>query len=333
MLAGCAIVPVSWLRNYVPSLAGLSYFWTILTVLVPILVSGVFYILGAYANKRKRRPERGARGGGQADGGGGASSPSPSRTDGGAALKDAAVQEEEMRIVAGKYRGRVLQEFRGMDIRPTADRVKESVFQILTPYFQGARVLDLFAGSGALGIESLSRGAAEAVFNDSSKESLKVCRANLQKVGERAAVYNLDYKSCLRSVSGKFRLIFCDPPYRMECLAEILALVKERGLLEEGGLVVFEGEREESAPEGWEAADVRRYGRTRVTFFRPAARRRAMKKCVFAGTFDPFTLGHDDTVKKCLALFDEVVDRHCRKQAQALHVFARRAPYYGAEDL
>lgn len=175
-----------------------------------------------------------------------------------------------MRIVAGKYRGRVLQEFRGMDIRPTADRVKESVFQILTSYFQGARVLDLFAGSGALGIESLSRGAAEAVFNDSSKESLKVCRANLQKVGESAAVYNLDYKSCLRSVSGKFRLIFCDPPYRMECLAEILALVKERGLLEEGGLVVFEGEREESAPEGWEAADARRYGRTRVTFFRPA---------------------------------------------------------------
>ena len=88
-----------------------------------------------------------------------------------------------MRIVAGKYRGRVLQEFRGTDIRPTADRVKESVFQILTPYFHGARVLDLFAGSGALGIESLSRGAEEAVFNDSSKESLKVCRANLQKVG------------------------------------------------------------------------------------------------------------------------------------------------------
>ena len=167
-----------------------------------------------------------------------------------------------------------------MDIRPTADRVKESVFQILTPCFQGARVLDLFAGSGALGIESLSRGAAEAVFNDSSKESLKVCRANLQlkvcranlqKVGESAAVYNLDYKSCLRSISGKFRLIFCDPPYRMECLAEILALVKERGLLEEGGLVVFEGEREESAPIGWEIADARRYGRTRVYFFRPAA--------------------------------------------------------------
>ena len=93
----------------------------------------------------------------------------------------------------------------------------------------------------------------------------------MQKVGESAAVYNLDYKSCLRSISGKFRLIFCDPPYRMECLAEILALVKERRLLEEDGLVVFGGEREESAPIGWETADARRYGRTRVYFFRPAA--------------------------------------------------------------
>ncbi len=174
-----------------------------------------------------------------------------------------------MRIVAGKYRGRTLKEFAGKDIRPTADRVKESVFQILTPYFQGARVLDLFSGSGALGIESLSRGAKEAVFNDVSKESLKVCRANLERVGERAAVYNLDYNNCLKSLAGKFRLIFLDPPYRMECLGEILSLIAERGLLEEDGLVVFEGEREEAPPTGWEIADERRYGRTRVYFFRP----------------------------------------------------------------
>ena len=155
-----------------------------------------------------------------------------------------------MRVISGKYRGMVLAEFKGMDIRPTADRVKESVFQILTPCFQGARVLDLFAGSGALGIESLSRGAAEAVFNDSSKESLKVCRANLQKVGESAAVYNLDYKSCLRSISGKFRLIFCDPPTflnssRMgkrtwDVQRDHVELLKGVvGLLEQGGVAIF----------------------------------------------------------------------------------------------
>ncbi len=173
-----------------------------------------------------------------------------------------------MRIIAGKYRGRVLKEFKGTDIRPTSDRVKESVFQILTPYFAGARVLDLFAGSGALGIESLSRGAEEAVFNDLSKDSLLVLQANLKKVGERAKVYNLDYQSCLKALSGKFRLIFLDPPYRMDIAEECLALIRERGLLEEGGLAVYECEKELAAPDGWEMADMRSYGRTKVYFFK-----------------------------------------------------------------
>ncbi len=173
-----------------------------------------------------------------------------------------------MRIIAGKYRGRVLKEFKGTDIRPTSDRVKESVFQILTPYFAGARVLDLFAGSGALGIESLSRGADEAVFNDLSKDSLLVLQANLKKVGERAKVYNLDYQSCLKALSGKFRLIFLDPPYRMDIAEECLALIRERGLLEEGGLAVYECEKELTAPDGWETADMRSYGRTKVYFFK-----------------------------------------------------------------
>lgn len=173
-----------------------------------------------------------------------------------------------MRIIAGKYRGRVLKEFKGTDIRPTSDRVKESVFQILTPYFAGARVLDLFAGSGALGIESLSRGAEEAVFNDLSKDSLLVLQANLKKVGERAKVYNLDYQSCLKALSGKFRLIFLDPPYRMDVSEECLALIRERKLLEEGGLAVYECEKGLTAPDGWEMADMRSYGRTKVYFFK-----------------------------------------------------------------
>ena len=79
-----------------------------------------------------------------------------------------------MRIIAGKHRGRVLAEFAGKEIRPTSDRVKESLFQILAPRLAGARVLDLFCGSGALGLESLSRGAREAVFNDISAQSLVV---------------------------------------------------------------------------------------------------------------------------------------------------------------
>ena len=173
-----------------------------------------------------------------------------------------------MRIIAGKYRGRVLKEFRGQDIRPTADRVKESVFQILSSRLFGARVLDLFCGSGALGIESLSRGAGEVVFNDISKESIKLLAANLKLVGERAQTVNLPYESCLKTLSGRFSLIFCDPPYKTDCAAEILSLIASYRRLTAGGIVVYESEREETPPEGWERYDLRSYGRTKVAFFR-----------------------------------------------------------------
>ncbi len=169
-----------------------------------------------------------------------------------------------MRIIAGKYRGRTLAAFRGEAIRPTPDRVKESVFQILSPRIPGARVLDLFCGSGALGIECLSRGAAEAVFNDSSKESLAVLRKNLVRVAEPYRIGCGDFRACLTGAEGKFDLIFSDPPYREDYLEEILRLAKDK--LQEGGLVVHESEREELPPEGWEICDCRNYGRTSVYF-------------------------------------------------------------------
>ncbi len=172
-----------------------------------------------------------------------------------------------MRIIAGKHRGRLLAGFRGMEIRPTPDRVKESLFQILTPRLAGARVLDLFCGSGALGLESLSRGAREAVFNDGSRESLAVLKKNLTALKETGRIYNLDYRSCLKSVTGKFGLIFCDPPYQADFCADVLALVKERDVLEEGGLVVYESEREEAPAAGFALADRRNYGRTNVFLF------------------------------------------------------------------
>ena len=173
-----------------------------------------------------------------------------------------------MRIIAGKHRGRVLAQFGGMDIRPTPDRVKESLFQILSSKLIGARVLDLFCGSGALGLECLSRGSREAVFNDSSKESLLLLKKNLTALKETGTVYNLDYKACLLRAEGKFDLIFCDPPYAQDYLEGILSLVAERNLLKEGGLVVYESEREQPQVEGWERADERKYGRTRVTLWK-----------------------------------------------------------------
>lgn len=172
-----------------------------------------------------------------------------------------------MRIIAGKYRGRTLAVFRGKDIRPTADRVKESLFQILTPRLVGSRVLDLFCGSGALGIECLSRGAREAVFNDISEESLAVLGKNLRMLGENAVVSRADFATCLSRVTGAFDLIFCDPPYAARCEETVFSLVKARKLLTGGGLVVFESERDILPSAGFVCADTRRYGRTTVRFF------------------------------------------------------------------
>lgn len=173
-----------------------------------------------------------------------------------------------MRIIAGKHRGRTLASFSGDAVRPTPDRVKESLFQILSPKMQGARVLDLFAGSGALGLECLSRGAKEAVFNDVSKDSLGLLGKNLRLVKESADAFNLDYRALLSRIEGRFDLIFCDPPYKESYLKEILAIVKERGLLNRDGLVVYESEREEEGAEGWLLADRRRYGRTNITMWK-----------------------------------------------------------------
>lgn len=173
-----------------------------------------------------------------------------------------------MRVIAGKHRGCVLASFQGDDIRPTADRVKESVFQILSPTLAGARVLDLFCGSGALGIECLSRGAREVVFNDVSRESLALLEKNLKHVKETGIVINRSFTACLASVGGKFDYIFSDPPYKENYLPEILKIAAERQLLLEGGLVIHEGERAEQAPDGWIKADERRYGRTVVGFFK-----------------------------------------------------------------
>ena len=126
-----------------------------------------------------------------------------------------------MRIIGGKHRSRVLAEFAGENVRPTSDRAREALFNILALKIYGARVLDLFAGSGALGLESLSRGAREVVFNDCSKDSVAIIKKNLATLkisvnGEEAKVYNADYLTCLEQVKGPFDLIFLDPPYRFD---------------------------------------------------------------------------------------------------------------------
>ena len=117
-----------------------------------------------------------------------------------------------MRVITGTARGRKLKTPEGMDIRPTTDNVKESIFNIIQFDIEGRRVLDLFAGTGQLGIECLSRGAKEAVFVDSSREAVKIIKDNLKTCGFSAPVMQMDSQSFLRSC-GQFDLILIDPPY------------------------------------------------------------------------------------------------------------------------
>jgi len=175
-----------------------------------------------------------------------------------------------MRVIAGKFKSRVLSSFEGKDIRPTSDRVKESLFGILTPLLYGSRALDLFSGSGSLGIEALSRGAKEVVFNDSSRESVELLKKNLKTLGiEGQRVMNMDYVTALNSLGGRFDIIFLDPPYREKYEESALSIIDERSLLSSGGVIAYEKDKEVNfVPAGLEKYDVRRYGKAIITFFR-----------------------------------------------------------------
>ncbi len=176
-----------------------------------------------------------------------------------------------MRIIGGQFRSRKLASFDGEDIRPTGDRAKEALFNILSTRTYGARVLDLFCGSGALGLESLSRGANEVIFNDASKESLAVLRKNLNALKVQAKVYNLDFKQCLNTVKGQFDIIFIDPPYRLDYGVPAINKIIEGNLLSENGVVVYERDRvftdTDKLTGGVYIVDERKYGKTYLTFF------------------------------------------------------------------
>jgi 16S rRNA (guanine966-N2)-methyltransferase len=179
-----------------------------------------------------------------------------------------------MRIIAGKYRGRRLHVPKGLDVRPTADRIKEAVFSILTPRLQGADVMDIFAGAGALGLEALSRGARRCVFVDSDPRSIETVRRNAETVGvlDAVRIIRADVArgpSPLSDLEGGFDLIFLDPPYGTGLAAQALALVDRAGLAAENALAVVEHARTEDlagTPAGWTVQDVRTYGRTRISF-------------------------------------------------------------------
>ena len=145
-----------------------------------------------------------------------------------------------MRVIAGSARGKKLYALEGRDIRPTLDRVKESVFNMIALNLPGASVLDLFCGSGALGIEALSRGAHHADFVDSRKESLAVTDKNLKmtRLDKNASLILSDSIAFLKTTGQKFDVIFIDPPYESDLYEKSLQFIAERNILKPEGQII-----------------------------------------------------------------------------------------------
>ena len=172
-----------------------------------------------------------------------------------------------MRVISGTCRGRKLLEPQGMAVRPTTDQVKEALFNIIQFDVEGRRALDLFAGTGQLGIEALSRGARECVFVDASRDSLKLVRENLRRCGLEAPVIQCDAEGYLRR-GEKFDLIFLDPPYGTGQDARAIEAVKEFDILSLGGIMVCETMRDAVLPDpGEDYGTIRtyRYGKIKLT--------------------------------------------------------------------
>lgn len=176
-----------------------------------------------------------------------------------------------MRVITGSARGRKLKTLEGQDVRPTTDKVKESLFSALQFDLEGRRVLDLFAGSGQLGIEALSRGAEKAVFTDSSKAAIAVVRENLAVTGleKRAGVMLADALTYLRSTPDRFDVAFLDPPYGTGLLQQAMALIPR--VMSDYGVIACEHPSEETLSEELGAFAVYRhyrFGKITVTVYR-----------------------------------------------------------------
>lgn len=180
-----------------------------------------------------------------------------------------------MRVVSGSAKGRPLKAVPGNGTRPTTDKVKEALFSMIGPYFEGGTALDLFAGSGGLGIEALSRGMDKAVFVDLESKSIEVIRANLKatKLEDQAAIYRNDAGRALKALAKRttrFDLVFLDPPYRMKNGDKLMLTMHELELLKPEATIVLEYESKYSYPEQFGPFEQTRkavYGETAVSIY------------------------------------------------------------------
>lgn len=177
-----------------------------------------------------------------------------------------------MRVITGSARGRKLITVEGADlVRPTTDRVKEAIFSAIQFEIEGRTVLDLFAGSGQLGIEALSRGAAECYFADSAAQSIAVVKKNVEHTGfsEQSHIVNMPFSAFLKSAKTSFDIALLDPPYERRLIQKALPLLIPK--MNDGGVILCEHEKDCVLPRslnGWEIAKVLRHGTTSVSVYR-----------------------------------------------------------------
>jgi len=180
-----------------------------------------------------------------------------------------------MRIISGTYGGRPLESLPGQNTRPTGDKLKETLFNIIGPYFSGGKVLDLYAGSGALGIEAVSRGMDEAVLVDNNHTAVNVIKENINITKEsfKFEVLNTSSDAALNLLANrheKFRLIFLDPPYANQSIEQDIEQIIKQDLLDEIVLIVCEVAKDVTLPEdinGISLWDERRFGKTKLYIY------------------------------------------------------------------
>lgn len=175
-----------------------------------------------------------------------------------------------MRVITGLAKGKRLNTLKGNDVRPTADRIKEAIFSAIQFNIEGARFLDLFSGSGQMGIEALSRLASKTFFVDSSRSSIEVIKSNLKATGltENAKVFNMDAESFLKTTDEEFDIAFLDPPYANHELEKILPLVENS--MSKTGFIICESPLDENLPEkvnNFSLYKQYKYGKIKITIY------------------------------------------------------------------
>src|SRR3712207_1215581 len=156
-----------------------------------------------------------------------------------------------MRIVSGEFGGRTLKTLEGKTTRPTSDKVRGAIFNMIGPYFKGGRVLDLFAGSGGLSIEAISRGMSEAVLVERDRKAQAIIQANIEmtKASQQFTLLKMDAERALDHLSGQFDVVFLDPPYAKETIVANIEALVEKNLLSDDVMIVCETDRSVALPE------------------------------------------------------------------------------------